>query len=167
MYNGVGLTTPRGSGTSGYVQKNLAYVNKTTSRMQFQRELEAIKANPPKPPKKPNKEILDHEQKRQIEIQLMKFRKKLEEDEIPKEEIDKKIVRAREYLHSCLGEAPLLTEGTSHSKIFKKFEEIKRFEDAFNIDKNYVPGSGFDFEAIEERKKIKLDPSLVKPKNDE
>jgi serine/arginine repetitive matrix protein 2 len=26
MYNGVGLQTARGSGTSGYVQKNLSYV---------------------------------------------------------------------------------------------------------------------------------------------
>jgi hypothetical protein len=26
MYNGVGLQTARGSGTSGYVQKNMSYV---------------------------------------------------------------------------------------------------------------------------------------------
>ena len=26
MYNGIGLTTPRGSGTSGYVQRSLAYI---------------------------------------------------------------------------------------------------------------------------------------------
>lgn len=26
MYNGIGLQTPRGSGTSGYVQKNRGYV---------------------------------------------------------------------------------------------------------------------------------------------
>jgi serine/arginine repetitive matrix protein 2 len=26
MYNGVGLTTARGSGTSGYVQKNLSHI---------------------------------------------------------------------------------------------------------------------------------------------
>ena len=26
MYNGVGLQTARGSGTSGYVQKNLSYL---------------------------------------------------------------------------------------------------------------------------------------------
>jgi serine/arginine repetitive matrix protein 2 len=28
MYNGIGLTTARGSGTSGYVQKNLSAVSK-------------------------------------------------------------------------------------------------------------------------------------------
>jgi len=26
MYNGIGLQTPRGSGTSGYVQRNMAYI---------------------------------------------------------------------------------------------------------------------------------------------
>ena len=26
MYNGVGLQTPRGSGTSGYIQKNKSYL---------------------------------------------------------------------------------------------------------------------------------------------
>src|SRR5574343_450075 len=157
MYNGVGLTTPRGSGTSGYVQKNLAFVNKTTNRMKFQKELEHLKSNPPKPPKRPNNEILQHEQKRLIEIQLLKFSKKLKQEGHDQSEIDSKVKIAREYLHEKLEQAPLLTDSTSHSKIFKKFEEIKRFEEAFNIDKNYVPGSGFDFEAIEAKKKQKIE----------
>lgn len=157
MYNGVGLTTPRGSGTSGYVQKNLAFVNKTTNRMKFQKELEILKANPPKPPKKPNQEILQHEQKRLIEIQLIKFSKKLREEGAEESEIQEKVKVVREYLHQKLEQAPILTEGSSHSKIFKKFEEIKRFEEAFKIDKNYVPGSGFDFNDGETRKKIKIE----------
>lgn len=157
MYNGVGLTTPRGSGTSGYVQKNLAFVNKTTNRMKFQKELEILKANPPKPPKRPNKEILEHEQKRLVEIQLIKFSKKLKEEGVEDSEIRDKVKVVREYLHQKLEQAPLLTESSSHSKIFKKFEEIKRFEEAFNIDKEYVLGSGFDFEGIEAKKKMKIE----------
>jgi cwf21. len=117
MYNGVGLPTPRGSGTSGYVQKNLAYVNKTTSKMQFQRELEAINANPPKPPKQRNKAILEHDQKRQIEIQLMVFKEKLEEEGWDKEEIEAKIKRARGILHNKLNEAPVITENTPNKII--------------------------------------------------
>ena len=152
MYNGVGLPTPRGSGTSGYVQKNLAYVSKTTSKMQFQKELEALKANPPKPPKKPNTEILEHEQKRQIEIQLIGLRAALEKEDNTPEEIEEKVRRVRVHLHSKLAEAPIITQNTSHSKIFQKTEEISRFQTAFNIDKDYVIGSGFDFEAIEEKR---------------
>jgi len=42
MYNGIGLQTPRGSGTSGHIQTNLS-VNqkKLQSKDQFLKELEA------------------------------------------------------------------------------------------------------------------------------
>ena len=45
MYNGIGLTTPRGSGTSGYVQKNLSFVkpNQQRSRDDFLKDLQALK----------------------------------------------------------------------------------------------------------------------------
>ncbi len=38
MYNGIGLTTPRGSGTSGYVQKNLATVHTQKKTGQFEKQ---------------------------------------------------------------------------------------------------------------------------------
>jgi serine/arginine repetitive matrix protein 2 len=41
MYNGIGLQTARGSGTSGYVQKNLsAQVKKFQSKEDFLKELD-------------------------------------------------------------------------------------------------------------------------------
>ena len=43
MYNGIGLTTPRGSGTSGYVQKNLSFVKPQKSREDFLKELAQLK----------------------------------------------------------------------------------------------------------------------------
>lgn len=45
MYNGIGLQTPRGSGTSGYVQKNLSFVkpNPLKQREDFLKELQALK----------------------------------------------------------------------------------------------------------------------------
>jgi len=62
MYNGIGLTTPRGSGTSGYVQKNLSFVkpNQQRSRDDFLKDLQALKDNVLPPPKKANKDILLH-----------------------------------------------------------------------------------------------------------
>lgn len=164
MYNGVGLPTPRGSGTSGYVQKNLAYVNKTSSKIQFQKELEILKANPPKPPKKPNKEILQHEQKRLIEIQLIALKKALESEGKDSAEIEEKIRKVRKHLHSKLDEAPLGNQNTSHGKTFQKTEEIQRFQSALNISKDYVPGSGFDFEAIEERRVKELETKKTNEK---
>jgi hypothetical protein len=45
MYNGIGLQTPRGSGTSGYVQKNLSYVKPVAgkNRDNFLKDLQALK----------------------------------------------------------------------------------------------------------------------------
>ena len=43
MYNGIGLLTPRGSGTSGYVQKNLSFVRPQKSREEFLKELAQLK----------------------------------------------------------------------------------------------------------------------------
>lgn len=44
MYNGIGLQTPRGSGTSGYIQRNLSIVKKNMkSREEFLKELQQLK----------------------------------------------------------------------------------------------------------------------------
>jgi serine/arginine repetitive matrix protein 2 len=46
MYNGIGLQTARGSGTSGYVQKNLSFVKpfkQQRSKEDFLKELQALK----------------------------------------------------------------------------------------------------------------------------
>lgn len=47
MYNGIGLPTPRGSGTSGYIQKNLSLVKKNIkTRDEFLKELQQLKVIP-------------------------------------------------------------------------------------------------------------------------
>ncbi|KAL5339685.1 hypothetical protein BJX70DRAFT_144482 [Aspergillus crustosus] len=93
MSSNVGLSTPRGSGTSGYVQKNSAALR---SR------------NAPYPPprsgsnqfsfsdaggfkqRQPDKAILEHELKREIEVKVMEERERLEdENERIEEEGDK------------------------------------------------------------------------------
>lgn len=33
MYNGIGLTTVRGSGTNGYVQRNTAHISNTRTKV--------------------------------------------------------------------------------------------------------------------------------------
>lgn len=78
MYNGIGLTTPRGSGTNGHVQKNWAYVRtEKKANINYRTEedlakLEAI-AN-----RQPNKDILDHERKRKMEVKCAEFEENLE-----------------------------------------------------------------------------------------
>ena len=72
MYNGIGLRTPRGSGTNGYVQRNLAALraSKKTSyelAKEFQRKDEGPKVNTP------DAALLEHERKRKIEVKLMEW----------------------------------------------------------------------------------------------
>lgn len=66
MYNGIGRTTPRGTGTNGYVQRNLSFVKHKSERQDYARP-DQIK---PDVAKKPNKDILDHQKKRQVEVQV-------------------------------------------------------------------------------------------------
>ena len=66
MYNGIGLTTPRGTATNGFIQRNLAY------RRDRSNKREVVEHETPKV-RKPNKEILDHQRKRNIELKLVEW----------------------------------------------------------------------------------------------
>ncbi len=74
MYNGIGLVTPRGSGTSGHVQNNKFNLRGHAPPPKFGEE---------KPPaevqRQPNKEILEHNRKRAIEIKLAEYQDDLED----------------------------------------------------------------------------------------
>lgn len=78
MYNGIGLTTARGSGTNGYVSRNLAFVHTTKDKVKYKTE-EEIQRLDSISHKKPNLEILDHERKRKLELKCLELREDLEE----------------------------------------------------------------------------------------
>lgn len=78
MYNGIGLPTPRGSGTNGYVQKNLAFINNFKEQNPYKTE-EDIKRADALLFKEPNKEILEHERKRKIEVKCFEMEQEMEE----------------------------------------------------------------------------------------
>jgi len=71
MYNGIGLITARGSGTNGYVQRNLSAVR--VNRTENKRPEEFSKPEV----RKPNAELLQHDRKRQVEVELLKLREEL------------------------------------------------------------------------------------------
>lgn len=77
MYNGIGLQTARGSGTNGYVQRNFAVLRKTKDKVNYktEAELEKLDAITNKPA---NKDILDHERKRKMEVKCMELEEVLE-----------------------------------------------------------------------------------------
>ena len=97
MYNNIGLATPRGSGTSGYVSANKARVSKMKSRLDFIKEMKQLRNNILPPPRAANKDILDHNQKREVYVKLAEIREKLEKsDKHYSEEEIKKILKESE-----------------------------------------------------------------------
>lgn len=78
MYNGIGLQTPRGSGTNGHVQRNWALVRTSKDKVKYRTE-EEIAALDAVANKQPNQEILDHERKRKVELKCIEFQEILEE----------------------------------------------------------------------------------------
>lgn len=78
MYNNIGLQTARGSGTNGYVQRNLSQVRMRKENVNYRNDedlarLEQINS------KKPNKEILEHERKRNIELKCLELEEMMDE----------------------------------------------------------------------------------------
>ena len=88
MYNGIGLQTPRGSGTSGYVVANLSKPKKKHSRLDFLKELKELRENQLEAPRAANPEILDHNNKRQIYVRLAELKKDLEKQQRDPKEIE-------------------------------------------------------------------------------
>lgn len=74
MYNGIGILTPRGTGTSGHVQANKFNVR----RAPVPKFGEGRAAGPPPADKKPNQAILEHNRKRAVEVKLLEYQDELE-----------------------------------------------------------------------------------------
>ena len=68
MNNGIGLQTARGSGTSGFVTRNLAHRN--AGRLDFKQMRDRRDMPPPKR-RKADEDILMHKAKREIELKLV------------------------------------------------------------------------------------------------
>lgn len=97
MYNGIGLTTARGSGTNAYVQKNVGLVRRQKQMVEL--------ADPDNPDKahvilrQANPAILEHDRKRAIEVQCIELQEALEEEgNLKEEEMTEKVDALREKL---------------------------------------------------------------------
>ncbi|CAH8582896.1 unnamed protein product [Schistosoma margrebowiei] len=97
MYNGIGLPTPRGSGTNGYVQKNLAFISNFKEQNPYKTE-EDIKRADALLFKEPNKEILEHERKRKIEVKCFEMEQEMEEQGYTQSEIEFRVSGFRKKL---------------------------------------------------------------------
>lgn len=76
MSDNVGLTTPRGSGTSGYVQKNKSFLRPRDKTAPYPKDWEQVKHKQ----RQPDQAILEHDRRREIEVKVFELRDKLEEE---------------------------------------------------------------------------------------
>lgn len=76
MSDNVGLSTPRGSGTSGYVQRNLAHMKPRDMGAPYPRDLDSLRHKQ----RQPDKGILEHDRKREVEVKVFELRDELEDE---------------------------------------------------------------------------------------
>jgi len=79
MYNGIGLQTVRGSGTSGHVQANKFAVRNRANGNGNRNDGGNGKPSSSRPNKQPNAAILEHNRLREIEFKLAELEDELEE----------------------------------------------------------------------------------------
>lgn len=100
MYNGIGLQTARGSGTNGYVQTNKFFVRPKSIPVE-RKEYEPGQGTGGV--KKANKDILEHDRKRQIQLKLMVLEETLIDQGYTDDEIAVKLGEARKVLEASVG----------------------------------------------------------------
>ena len=161
MYNGIGLTTVRGSGTNGYVQRNLAHVSQTrVSQMKAQ---QSDFSGEPSAPRMPNKEIIHHNRKREVELRLLQLRETLEDEGLDEEEIDAKVDEKRQAMLKKIGAAPpsggaaAARTGETHADAALKVAENAALKDALGIGSEYVGGSAFNRELQEQKREARAE----------
>lgn len=158
MYNGIGIPTPRGSGTSGYVQKNKASLyNKSNKTGDYKEILQKFQSNPLPFQKEVNEKILEHELLYKIEAEMYRIRKTNEKKFPNKEKLEEYLTIERKKLeefykeryHSGLKDV----DGYQENNYLKE-KRLKDLKNIFHIEDSYKQGEAFDKEKQEEKKRI-------------
>mmetsp|Transcript_19027 Transcript_19027/g.48835 ORF Transcript_19027/g.48835 Transcript_19027/m.48835 type:complete len:448 (+) Transcript_19027:588-1931(+) len=131
MYNGIGLLTARGSGTSGYVSTNkfnLRGPPRTGGGPV------ALDAEGPKQ-KKANQDIIEHNRKREIEAKVFELQDQLEEDGLGDAEIESEVTKLRTRLEAEARQASQETNMSmeTHQVAVRKERQMDKLASAFGI----------------------------------
>ncbi|KAJ7228903.1 pyridoxal phosphate-dependent transferase [Mycena pura] len=149
MYNGIGLTTPRGSGTNGYVIRNLSTLR---SHEPAQDRASAWDVAPPKH-REPDEGILEHERKRKVEIKCFELQLQLEDEGLDEEKIEEQVGALREKLLANLdrsGPGGRIKASDTHALAAAKKAELAKLAGALGTRANYVEGDAFNREKQDE-----------------
>ncbi|MES1920316.1 Serine/arginine repetitive matrix protein 2, partial [Bonamia ostreae] len=148
-YNGIGLVTPRGSGTSGYVQRNLAELKKTGFHLRKKSPFLKLKTLPVR---KPNKIILEHKRKRRIEVLCAQLRQKLEKQGKPEAEIALKENDLRQKHKNSSLEDLEDNAVETHAKLKAQQKRNERLRSALKINKDHKTGEAFHFAELKQKR---------------
>jgi serine/arginine repetitive matrix protein 2 len=162
-FAGVGLLSVRGSGTSGHVQTNKFNLRgPAASTYRSDRDQGDGKPNH----RTPNDAILEHNRKREIEIQVEQLRDQLEEDGLGEEEIERRLTEYREELKARFANASNGPPGgekdardrdrleqDTHQVALRKAQQMERLRGAFGFREDIAEGEAFDKE-LQERKRL-------------
>lgn len=133
-YNGIGLQTPRGTATSGYVQKNVSSKAKKPGYYQQRKENEKQQVSKGKllmekiNKQQAKEEIVKHEKLRQIEVKCCELRDDLEDEDVDDKEIDKRVDELRKKLLKEL-ESPRPTVQNKSDSVDKIEAEASRINE--------------------------------------
>ena len=159
MFGNVGIPSAKGTGTNGYVERALGYLPKDYKPGSYGEIIRQMKANPAPIKRKINDDIILHEEKHKIEVQLYDLKEKYEnENKHTPEEIIEKINSERKKLYKLLErrEADFMDKNETHQKGKLKDAQMKIIRDALKIKKEYNLGEGFEFTLqTDENKKLK------------
>ncbi|KAI6101559.1 hypothetical protein EDD16DRAFT_1649281 [Pisolithus croceorrhizus] len=133
MYNGIGLTTPRGSGTNGYLRVHQTPADRAA----------AWDIAPPKH-REPDGAILEHERKRKVEVKCLELQLQLEDDGCAR--------KLNGDLASLSTTVKNLKPSDTHAIAAAKKAELDKMARALGTKRDYVEGDAFDREKQEENR---------------
>ncbi len=160
MYNRIGLQTPRGSGTSGYVQANLSFQQPVRSKLDFIKQMRKLKENTLAVNFQANPEIINHKKKREIYVFLEDQRQELLKSGRDPADVEEALKSMETKMLEKLerGELQIAIDKPSmmdsHQLAEIKRAQEARIKEALKIGSEYKIGSAFDFELQE---KIRLE----------
>ena len=182
MYNGVGLQTARGSGTSGYVQRNLSHVlpGQKAKLQDYGKILQQLKVSEsiapnrfcvqdtPEPlSKPPNQELINHEKRRKIEATLFTMAKQFRKDgSLSDEQVQARIAKERARLLDQLKSSSNsnMDLKDQHQAALVKQRQMDTLKSALRISENFEEGAAFDLELQERKREQKLAEKDLKRK---
>lgn len=149
MYNGIGLTTPRGTGTSGHVVKNLSHVKSNSYNQKLSTRYDDNSQSNSNVSKIGNADILDHQRKRAIESKIFELQEAMLDQGYDDEEIEAKVQEKRAELERLLStnHAITSTKDTTDSHVILATKEVQnermkralRLHDSKNEESKSVP----------------------------